>query len=189
MSHRRFITVAASVAALLLLPAGIATAGQWPHERDGVVLGVNLGGGSAGVNILGFDLDREGGAAGNIRVGYAFQNQFALGLEGNAWTKEVDGVTWSFSVVGAAFTYYPSGQGFYVRGGIGSGKVEIKASSGSRSVTASDTGPGLLGAMGYEWRLSRTFALGPQVDYGYAKVNDDLSINYVNFTVGANFYF
>ena len=189
MVPRRIVTGAVSAAVLLLALAGNSAAGQWPHERDGVFLGVNLGGGSAGVNVAGFDSDREGGAAGNFRFGYAFQNQFGLSLEGNAWTKEADGGTWTFSVGGVAFTYYPSGQGFFVRGGIGSGSMEYERNFGSTTIKVSDSGLGLLGAMGYEFRLARKFALGPQIDYSYAKIDDDVSINYVNFTIGANWYF
>jgi hypothetical protein len=43
--------------------------------------------------------------------------------------------------------------------------------------------------MGYEFRVARRFALGPQVDYSYAKIDDSLSINYWNFTLGGNWYF
>ena len=28
-----------------------------------------------------------------------------------------------------------------------------------------------------------------EIDYSYAKVSDDLSLNYVNFTLGLNWYF
>ena len=189
MSHRdRFAAVLGLLLPLLVLPAP-AGAGQWPHERSGWLLGLNLGAGTAGVNVSGYDSDREGGAAGNLRVGYAVQNQFAVGLEGNGWTKEVDNETWTFSFGGPSFTYYPGSQGFYLRGAIGAGTVKYEAESGGVTFSAKDSGFGVLGAVGYEFRLARKFALGPQVDFSYAKVNDDLSVNYWNFTVGGNWYF
>jgi hypothetical protein len=172
----------------LLLPA-IASAGSWPHERDGIVLGFNLGGGSAAVTVLGANSDREGGAGGAGRIGYAFHSGLALGLEGNVWTKDVDGETWTFSVGGPTATYYPGGGAFFVRGGVGVGTIEYTIDSGPFTLTASDDGFGFLLGTGYEWRLTRKFALGPELNYAYGKVNDDLSFNYINATVGLNWYF
>jgi opacity protein-like surface antigen len=172
----------------LALPA-VAAAGQWPHERDGIVLGFNVGGGSAGVTASSLDSDRETGFAGSGRVAYALDPQWALGLEGNVWTKEVDGESWTFSVGGVAATFYPGGGGFFVRGGVGSGRVEFTVDSGSFQLTASDTGFGFLLGAGYEWRLSRKFALGPEINYAYANIDDDFSLNYINTTVGLNWYF
>jgi hypothetical protein len=167
----------------------MALAGTWPHERDGWTIGLNLGGGTAGIDVSGYSTDRETGAAGSLRVGHAFRSEFAVGLEGNAWTKEVDNETWTFSFGGPSFTFYPGSQGFYVRGGIGVGAVKYEAQSGGVTLSASDKGFGVLGGMGYEFRVARRFALGPQVDYSYAKIDDSLSINYWNFTLGGNWYF
>lgn len=179
----------ALIAVLILAPAGVAQAGQWAHERDGVVLGFNLGAGTAGINFTGVDSDREGGLAGGLRVAYAFTPELAVGLEGNFWTKEVDNQTWTFSVGAAALTYYPGAKGFFVRGGIGGGSMEFETEQGGVTYSASDDGFGFLVGAGYEWRLARKFALGPEVDYSYAKISDDISLNYVNFTVGLNWYF
>jgi len=179
----------ALTAALLLVPAIAAQAGQWPHERDGVVLGFNLGAGTAGVTASGYDSEREGGLGGSGRIGYAFSPELAVGLEGNFWTREVDGETWTFSVGAATLTYYPGAKGFFVRGGLGGGSMEFETQQGGVTFSASDNGFGFLLGTGYEWRLARKFALGPEIDYSYAKVNDDISLNYVNFTVGLNWYF
>ena len=175
---------------LLFAQAGLGTSALAdPHERDGVVLGFNLGGGTAGVNFSGYETDREGGFAGNVRVGYAFHPELAAGFEGNLWSKDVDNETWDFSVAALALTYYPGAKGFFVRGGLGISTIEVTSESNGVTYSASDSGFGFLLAGGYEWRLSRKFALGPQVDYGYGKVNDETSMNYVNFTAGLNWYF
>jgi outer membrane protein with beta-barrel domain len=179
----------AALFVLSLLTPSSALAGKWPHERNGFMLGLNAGGGTAGLSVGNFDSDREGGTAGNFRAGYAVDPQFVLGLEGNVWTKKVDNETWTFSVGGAALTYYPGAGGFFVRGGVGVGNTEYSVENGNVTVTASDDGLGLLGAMGYEWRLTRRFALGPQVDFGWMDVGNDVKANYFNFTVGANWYF
>jgi outer membrane protein with beta-barrel domain len=186
--HARTVAISLSVALLTLCSAPAAFAG-WPHERDGAFLGFNLGGGSAGIDVPGVETNREGGLGGNFRVGYAFSPQFAAGLEGNMWTKDVDNETWTFSVGGAALTYFPGATGFFLRGGIGVGTVDYSFDQGGITYSSSDDGFGFLVGTGYEWRLSRKFALGPQFDYSHAKVNDNLSMNYFNFTVGANWYF
>ncbi len=187
--HARKLAVSLSVALLAFLTASTARAGSYPHERDGVVLGFNLGGGSAGINVTGLDSNREGGFGGNFRVGYAFSPQVAAGLEGNMWTKNVDNETWTFSVGGPALTYYPGGTGFFVRGGVGVGTVDYSFDQGGVTISSSDDGFGFLVATGYEWRLGHKFALGPEFDYAHARVNDDLSMNYFNFTMGLNWYF
>ena len=185
----RTVGLTALIVTLTLVPAIPAQAGQWAHERDGIVLGFGLGAGTAGVNVTDVDSDREGGLAGGLRIGYAFTPELAVGLDGTFWTKEVDNETWSFSVGAAALTYYPGAKGFFVRGGVGVGTMEFETEQGGVTYSASDDGIGFLLGAGYEWRLTRKFALGPQVDYSYAKVNDDISLSYVNVTVGLNWYF
>ncbi len=174
------------LATSVAVPCARAT---WPHERDGFILGLNIGAGSAGINLANVDSDRESGLAGNGRVGYALSPQFALGLEGNFWTREVDGEEWSFSVGAITATYYPGAQGFYVRGGIGVGTMEYSEDAGGFTFSASDDGFGLLLATGYEWRLTRRFSLGPQVDYGYGQIDGELSMDFFNVTAGLNWYF
>jgi hypothetical protein len=186
---RRIAVVAVLTVVLMLSLTGAAAAGKWPDERQGFFLGLNLGGGTAGADVSTGDVDREGGVAGNFRVGYAFQDQFGLGLETAGWAKEVDGDWWSYSVSGLGFTFWPSGKGFHIRGVIGSGSVSYSSESGGVTTTISDSGLGLSGGIGYEIRLAKKFALGPHIDYNYADVNDDLSVDFVNFTVGANWYF
>lgn len=181
------LSLSLALAAFAMVPG--AHAGAWPHERDGFILGFNLGAGSAGINLGNVDSDRESGLAGNGRVGYALSPEFALGLEGNFWTREVDGETWTFRVGAITATYYPGAKNFYVRGGLGGGSMEYSVDSGGFTLTASDEGFGFLLATGYEWRLTRRFALGPQIEYSYGNIDDDLSMNYVNFTAGLNWYF
>jgi len=185
----RTLAVSLSVALLAFFIASTARAGSYPHERDGMILGFNLGGGSAGTSGSGVSTDRETGLAGNFRVGYAFSPQVAAGLEGNMWTKNVDNETLTFSVGAAALTYYPGATGFFVKGGIGVGSAEYSVDQGGTTLSVSDDGLGFLVGAGYEWRLGRKFALGPQFDYSYAKINDDFKINYFNFTMGLNWYF
>ena len=94
----------------------------------GWFLGGNIGLGTADINVTGESTDRESGGAGNFRVGYAFQPAWTVGGEASVWTKKVDDVTWTFSVVSGSVTWFPNAEGFFVRGGIGVGKVEAQVS-------------------------------------------------------------
>jgi hypothetical protein len=174
--------------AALLLPTS-ATAGAWEHERDGVTFGFNLGGGSAGLEIRNaIELDRQTGGGASIRVGYAFHPEWAIGFESNAWAKEVDDEWWRFSVAALGISYFPNSGGFFMRAGIGSGAITAKNREGDVTTQVDEDGVGFLGALGYEWRLTRTFALGPQVDFGYLDVGEGVSANYFNITAGFNWY-
>ena len=127
---------------------------------------------------------RESGGAGNFRVGYAFQPAWTVGGEASVWTKKVDDVTWTFSVASGTVTWFPSAQGFFVRGGIGVGKVEAAVSGSGFSFAASESGLGLMGAFGHEWRLTRKFALGPQFEFSWMDVGDEVTANFVNLNSG-----
>src|SRR6185503_14193601 len=153
----------ALIAILLLAVSVVAQACQWPHERDGIVLGFGLGAGTGGLDYTGISSDREGGFAGGLRLGYGFTPELAAGIEGTFWTKEVDGQTWTFDVGAATLTCYPGAKGFFVRGGIGVGTLEFETEQAGVTYSASDDGFGFLLGAGYEWRLTRKFALGPAV--------------------------
>jgi hypothetical protein len=183
--------------AVLVLVGGAAWAGTWSHERNGAVLGFNVGAGSAGVNVdLGgatASSDRETGEAGSLRLGYAVQQNLVLGFEANGWAKTFTSggydTKWSFGVGTLGATWYPAHGGFFMRGGVGFGRAQVEFSnSQGTQLKAHDSGLGMTAGLGYEWRLTRTFALGPQVDFGYLDVGNGFTANYVNFTLGLNWF-
>ncbi len=159
---------------------------SFPQTRDGWQVGFGVGGGSAGGSGGG---SREGGGAGTFHVGYAFQPQVALELNSNAWTKSQDGATVTLSVTTASLSYYPAGaQGLVLRAGAGFGDESVSASSGNLTFSASQTGFGATAGVGYEFRVKRTFAIGPQVDFGWISINGG-SDNYINGALGFHWYF
>ena len=210
MTSRRHIAALAAAALLMAAPE-TARAGDHPHDRNGFLLGFNLGGGSAEVEWETEDAtlssDRESGGAGNLRLGYAVSPAVALGLEVAGWSRTYDvvgplggssEVTVTFGIVGGAATWYPGRGGFFVRGAVGAGRIEVDVESGDVTVTADETGIGLLAATGYEWRLSRVFALGAELDLGHVNAGEvegaagdsgDLTANFANLTAALNFYF
>ena len=165
-----------------------------PHDRNGFFIGFGLGGGSGGMEDVD---DRKGGGVGNFRLGYAITPEVTIGLESSAWIwqEEQSGIDLmvSFSVATFGATYWPGNKGVYLKGGVGFGTVSfeesVETSLGTLKLENDDSGFGLLGAVGYEWRLTKKFALGPEVDFAYLNVGGDVgSANYVAGTLMLNWY-
>jgi hypothetical protein len=179
---------------------GVATANPHPHQRTGFFIGLGLGWGNAGADLVGStSTDREDSGSGNFRLGWAVTPSVTLGLENSSWVK-------TYAVAGAspatdltltttastfAVTVFPQNMGLYMRGGIGvaSASVEIEPDGGP---TLSDTeyGLGVLAAAGYEWRLTQKFALGPQLQWVFMNIDDEVteSIDFFSATVQATWY-
>jgi len=180
---------------IVLLAAGVlaipALAGAQPHPNTrgpGWFIGFGIGGGSAGISADGSSSDREGGVAGSFRGGYCFTNELGLGLETNGWSKEDSGVTTTFSTGGATLYYYPASQGLVLRGGLGFGSADVSASSGGVTVSASESGFGFTLGAAYEFRVARTFSIGPQVDYSWMTL-DDFDANYFMGALSFDWHF
>jgi hypothetical protein len=139
---------------------------------------------------LGFSetTDREAGGAGSFRVGYGFRPDCSLELNSSGWSKDIDGATWTFSTATAAINYYPGGTGLVLRGGVGAGTADATFKVGNVSTSVSESGFGFSLGAGYEFRVTRTFAIGPQVDFGWTTLKNS-DFNYVNAALGFNWYF
>ena len=168
-----------------LLPSLCAAQGPHPSTRQGWLVGFSVGGGSAGIST---DSGREGGFAGSFRFGYALQPQLSMELNSNGWTKESNGNTITFGTVTAALNFYPGASGFLVRGGLGWGSATATAQSGNVTISSTETGFGLTAGAAYEFRVTRTFSIGPQVDYGWFTV-DSFDGDYVTGSLGFTWYF
>jgi len=181
-----FISIALVVAACV--PSLCAAQGPYPSTRQGWLVGFGVGGGAAAVTANGNSSDREGGVAGSFRAGYAFQPQLSLELNSNGWSKEENGATLTFSVATAAVNYYPAQTGLVLRGGIGFGSADATVRVNNVTITGTESGFGFTVGAGYEFRVTRTFALGPQVDFGWMTL-DSFDANYVNLGLAFNWYF
>jgi len=164
-------------------------AGTHPPTRNGFMIGFGLGGGSLTVE----NADkREGGLAVNFRIGYSVRQDLVLHFEGSDWSRSFDeaggNVTWNFSVGTAALTWFPGNNGFFVRGGVGFATASAELERDNLHISSDENGLGLLAAAGYEWRLSRKFALGPQVEYVYEDLDSLGSSNAVNGALAFNWY-
>jgi hypothetical protein len=185
---RRTCLIATALAILISAAISPASAGQHPQDHDGWTLGFGFGGGSAALNLdNGDSSDREGGGMGNFRVGYPLNEKFSLQFESNAWTKTENDVTVTFSASTFGLAWFPK-EGLVLRGGVGFGGTTVSVSSGNTTTTQSENGVGLHGAVGYDFRLTRTFALGPQFDLGYSSF-DGGSSNWYGLGLNLNWYF
>jgi hypothetical protein len=181
--------------------AGHAEAGAYPHDRNGFMIGFGLGAGSLGIE----DGDsREGSITGNLRLGYAARSDLVIHLETNAWVKRFDDEFLGFALDGitpvfgditntvsnlfAALTYYPPPTGLFLRGGLGFGSVGVEVETLGVKVSDDETGPAFLGALGYEWRLTKMFALAPQVEFTYQSLDTLGSSTLIAGGLGLNWY-
>ncbi len=183
------IAAAALVAAWITSGAPAAHAGAWPHDRNGFMIGFGVGGGSLGIE----DGDeREGSGLGNFRIGYAVRPDLVLQLETEGWTKQFDDalgeVTWSFSVAAVALTWYPGAQGAYLRGGVGVGVADAELDLGNVTISGDESGLGIAAAAGYEWRLTRKFALGPEAQFFWMDLEELGSANVLGGTLNLDWY-
>lgn len=180
--------VAVCLVLLLVLTTATAALAGRPHERDGFVIGFNLGAGSARVHPDEGEDDDSGGAAAAFRLGWAFADQFMVGMESAAWVHSEDGGDVSLSSVQLAFTWYPAASGFFLRTGLGSGKYDITVDLGNQDLTFTDSGGSFSLGAGHEWRLGGKFALGAALDYHTFSV-DGGDFDFLNGTVQLNWYF
>ena len=185
----RMITAGIALLLAASSPALCAAQGAHPHARQGWLVGLGLGGGSVGFSANGSTSDRTGGGAGNLRVGYAFQPQLSLDLSSIAWTKSENGATLTVDVVTAELGYYPQAlPGLVLRGGVGSGTGDLTLSFGNTSISSTTSGFGFNLGTGYEFRVARTFAIGPSVDFGWTSLSD-VDANFINFGIAGTWYF
>jgi hypothetical protein len=169
--------------------AAPAVAGTHPQNHDGWSIGFGFGGGSGTLNLDGTNGDSEGkgGGVGSFRVGFPLNEKISLAFEGSGWARTEDDVTLALSTSTFGVAYFPA-EGLALRGGIGFGSVSSSVDAGSVTVSSSESGLGLFGAVGYDFRLARTFALGPQVDLGYVDF-DGGSANWIGLSLQFNWYF
>ncbi len=155
---RRLLTTTVLASSAVLFTSTVLAAQSKPQVREGFWITVGIGGGSFGCD----DCDsREGGGTAQLALGGSLSQRLQLGASINAWSKDVDGVTFTQSGVMALAKFYPSATGgFFVQGGLGIGSLE--ASSGNISV--SEEGTSAILGLGYDWRVARNFSITPFIN-------------------------
>lgn len=169
MKHSRSLGAALAILTLAAFTAAAAPArtGCHPRDRQGLFLGVNAGvGGAAFQSKLAKQTisdDPWSGGAGGLRFGYAFNNNWAMSLETLGFGAEQDDEDWGLGAGFATVTWWPEGGGFFLRLGVGGGGGDIRRRGTDELLHFEEKAAGLFG-LGYEWQVSRRFALGVAAD-------------------------
>jgi hypothetical protein len=183
------------VIACTLAAVSPAAAGDHPQSRTGFFVGLGLGWGNMGADLGSVEVDRQSSVSGNFRFGWSVADNLALGLEATSWSKNYaittnQDLNLTAGVTAFALTYFPGNMGLFIRGGLGFSSARTEFKSGSNSVDHTENGLGFLGAVGYEWRLTQKFALGPQVQWAYLSIEDQAlkSLDFMSLTAQATWY-
>ena len=183
-----------------------------PHAREGWLVGLSYGYSQGHIDWAGENQGSyKGGAIPQMRFARMVSRNLALGLEYHGWMLEKGVVPVklrsSLQSFTLAATWYPGQpgsplEGFYVRGGAGYGwvgltyveideeppeHVPLEQEHGTR---IDESGLGLNFQIGYEFRVSRTFAAGLGLGFDYLSIDKDIykSSYYFPFTLTAVWY-
>ena len=177
-------TLAAALVALSASARADASAapGEPPAERPATLFGLSAGAGDGVMDYVRFDTpfshERGGGLAIGLHAARVLDREFALGLRGLVWQRafnndEGDDETWAFTLGAVVLTWRPGGGGLFVRAGPGWGRAEVELDYGASKAVGADSGPAAVAACGWTWRLGGGVELGPAVEWGAVRLEDD----------------
>jgi hypothetical protein len=169
--------------AMFTLLAGSASAAGYSNVRDGWMYGLNLGWGWTRVeaddttNGSNPKSDWEDDLAGGLRVAFCPSETFAYGLDFSGWADYAGAFdTKAFWILAQAH-WFPGGQGFFLRGGAGLGSMSVSyLPVGYPRITESAGGLAWGGGVGWEARVSPSFAMGIAWDYRWTNVGEMAAI-------------
>ncbi|ODS52638.1 MAG: hypothetical protein ABS36_16450 [Acidobacteria bacterium SCN 69-37] len=182
---------------LLVIPAGASA------QAPGRFL-ISGGGGYGSADARCDDCvgDRQGGAAGYFRLGYAVTPRLVLGGEANVWTKRESlggaSTRLRFSSVSATAAFYPDSAGFFIRGGAGLAMARLDVNARDSSLREDlGSGFGVLAGLGYDIPISRRLSMTPGVNVSRGQIGDlkalgqtfatGWSQNVIDVTIGLTF--
>ena len=184
-----------------------------PNDRHGWMVGLGIGYGPAKL-LLGPALRDTttkwiGGVSAQLRVARSLSPHWAVGLEHKQWLDEqgfgTSKVRANIQNLAATVTWFPGGDrtggsgGIYLKAGAGwaHGRFTIfQNASGGVDTTSveshiDESGLGVLGGAGYEFRVVRSLAVAADVSINYQSVKKPAFDHnwYVPFALGLNWYF
>ena len=129
---------------LVLMTAGAAQA----QSHEGFWVGFGFGGGSLGID---GGTDRDTGVVGYLKLGGTLSERFLLGVELNQWMREErSGATVGLTNLSAVVYFYPSAtSGFFLKGGLGTSRLEVEVSG----ISVSQDGGGAVLGLGFDARV------------------------------------
>jgi hypothetical protein len=192
--------VSAILCLIMIVSAPLtAQAVPYAHTRDGFTFGFSLGGGSGSWDFEGLNTDSVGGGALGLRVGYAPNSHVAITANFDNWMRrdevlEVDVTlqTWTLTAGATVFPGSPKSWagGFFLRGGLGVGGTSAQFELNDLDEKIQEGGiAGVLG-IGYEFRLTQSFALGLSANGNAVGFDSDVieSAQFGSFILQANWY-
>ncbi len=188
MRTRNMIRHATLAVLALALLTGAARAGDHPHERRGLVLGLNVGPASGGLEYDRFgstiERDLEDGSGGAVRLGWGVSDQVVLAVEGRGFQMEEGTEKAEFGMALVSVTWHPGGGGFFLRTGVGRGFTTLALDAPDSADWDERESPAALLGLGYEWRLGRQFALGVALEAYGTELDDLPTFQNTNLGVG-----
>lgn len=184
-----------SLSLVLLTAAASSAMDLGGHDRDGVVFGFNIGAGWNKMDyafpdddglLIGGETNTEVDLTGNLTLGWARNDNLVLSIGAHGWKARywVRGNSLSASTTQFQIdlAWFPRGNGFWLRGGVGPGNISFSAVVPAANVTFQEWGWAWLGGAGYEFRVSNEVAIGFAYEYRYLSVGafedfDDTSMD------------
>lgn len=169
---------------LLLVASSASAIDLGGHDRDGSVLGLTFGHGWNSVeftNDNGNSLDTGSRSTftGGVRIGWAPSDYFIGSIGFYGWKKGYYPINYtSASVSQYNFMlegyYFPMGEGFWVKGGVGRGTLDVyaKAVAQINNIIFNEKGWAWSTGAGYELRASDEVGFGLSYDLIYLPVGD-----------------
>jgi len=175
------------------------------HDRDGVVVGLTLGHGWNGVELTdGNGINRDTGDlsafTGALKVGWARNDQLVafVGLSGwkRSFAQDITPSSATNLNLLAELYFYPRGQGFWVKGGVGTGSLDfyVNAPLPENRITFKEGGFTYTVGAGYEFRVAPEMAVGFAYDYtnigmgDFGAITDAATVNQV-FAMSFHYYY
>jgi hypothetical protein len=172
----------------VLLAAVLCCLTAWPvlgldlggHDRDGTVIGLDIGSGWTRVQYATPDgtgqTDNQAAFSGGIRVGWAKNDNLITSVGLYGWKKSFNQNLTPFSVRTFNFLieafWFPRGEGFWLKGGAGGGSLDFSAVFPEARTTLKKGGWNFSAGAGYEFRIADETAVGLSYDFRFTTVGE-----------------
>lgn len=161
----------------LALPTAVRAGDGEAFQRDSWYIGFGLGFGSLEHTVDGRKISANDWLAGSedrfrmggsFRVGWTLSPNWLLGLDinFNSASGLQNGVERDLTVYNffGVATWFPQGEGFFVRGGAGFSDIDQSFATGKSTVTFTESGHGVQLGAGYAWRFGERAHLTVSLD-------------------------